>query len=1788
MGLDSKRSLPLPAPTETDTTATPTELTSTELSKPGDEKSTYSLPEDGTPVTIRTRGHKSNRSQTSLLIEYFEGGKPGPGSGSTERKPSVRVRLTPSKKARGDHIQVTETKGSRKASLTHRIPLDQAISSGEIELPGPEDADSMASYASATEESNVSRNPIDIEIDRGHRRRRPASPLIPSTVSYQPGNASEISAIPADSFLDGSGPSTDIKSPSRGGSKAAAAATGALAGAAAGEIASRTRKERAKVMEKPKERSDRGDRSDRKRRPKSRTSSVSEYVADDGRSSRRRSSRSHPQESVVSGESSVLSSNLSPSHRSIDAHSMRSGASKSSINNPKLLETVEDAIRRLILPELSALKREQSKRESRRGSITSTGTSVSREEVSTDRRRSSGQRSDLTRDGKNRERRNREARHDYDESSLHTISRDSLDADYPLEGDAGTPKRSNNLIKAAAAGAAGAALAKGLSGVTEDTYESEERKQRERRRRRNESARSRSLGRDRYAEEYDEEESTTAPPLPPMPLMSDINPSELTRTSILSADSERPQSASEELTPVRTVPVGNLSSPGDARHSLGTQHANVSHGDLTALPRGKSEFVEEYETDEYGRKVPLSKYAEYDDVRDGDDANDYPEAGYDNSYYSTQDVPPPLKYVPYQAGARGLSPIPSVSGYTEGGSEAPRRNSRSEVYSPEKSARYSRSVHSLDSAPSNIRSMDFDERSLRSPTGDYRYSTYTDEGTDLNSGVGQTVQGVGANPNIVHPSNPALESAVASLVDGSMLEQSVLTTGSGYDYAGPQDSTVSYDDQSKLSRGMSPEKMSVDSRQEYDDERHATPGARSYDQSQEYSEYEVDEHGRKVPSKSRHSPTASEVAIAAGAVAIALERQREKQAAPPTGEGFEPAGVSRNKSFKERTMEGHEPRSTPAHSIDRLSLEEQPKMSATVGPDFNEPAYGYVDDDLQTNPSLVDGRLDGQDRAIDDEGRATPTQQSVAGSVAERSDHGKGLGITEVAGVAALGAAAGMAAAHSRQSNEDWHHTPDMNTQLAEDGALSRGLDQDQEDWRHTPDVVAEGSALGGAAGMATGHSRQSSQNQEDWHRTSDERKRDTLVTNPYEDASPIQNPALNENILRVRGLEPGFSAPYHPSSPSFGQKYDEGYMSNGPNRTPDIDPKGKAVDFRNPPATVPEDPFYESSKNHTRYPSGMSQGMASPFYDAATGGGIERIENKDIVALMQHLMVRDAQRSARDTEIVALLMNAALEMRNSFREMKDLMQDTGDDIIFANAENTEKLQKAINGPRPYPGAATRSIQSGGSRPGTIDDASAKKQNLWKRALQGLSAKGTNDLSRIEDMLMQLLGEVDTLKAQTAPTGSVAGAGPSFENLQPEGHYEQDKGYEPEGNSTASHASQSGHLSLNQPRAQSSRKFSDHRISTVPENEEEYEYEGARDNVEPVDPALLSPVVPQQMQRGDSVPLETPPHTNTSQQQYQPLSADNTPRTEKGKKHKSSGSTGWLPKISRWSETTASSVGKAFRSSKRDTKYDDYQPPPSRSGSSLASYDENYRHDPYGEDKLHSGFSQPNLPEGAEAASGPAPAQVAYMTPEDPKYKAHRNSVNLQHPQPRPGQMERFRTALEYSAQDFDTPMTPKSTDWAGSATSLNRLPPNTNRYSNTSSAVAAAAAAAHDGEYWESSPTQHLSGPPRPPKEPLDSPTQTPPKSNRVSKLAKNSPNPHQSYESGYGTMSGTHASHYTGSPKPENRNLSGALGVPTRRPSGPRAMTPKSAEEEAAREERRRKRDTFGTTTSQESETF
>ena len=516
--------------------------------------------------------------------------------------------------------------------------------------------------------------------------------------------------------------------------------------------------------------------------------------------------------------------------------------------------------------------------------------------------------------------------------------------------------------------------------------------------------------------------------------------------------------------------------------------------------------------------------------------------------------------------------------------------------------------------------------------------------------------------------------------------------------------------------------------------------------------------------------------------------------------------------------------------------------------------------------------------------------------------------------------------------------------------------------------------------------------------------------------------------------------------------------------------------------------------------------------------------------------------------------------MRNSFEDMKRLLADTEDVIITEVQGNTDRsVQKVINGPRPLPQSASRSLRQG-SQDEMYEDIPTKRRNVFRRALKGLSMRSSNDLGKIEEMLVQLLGEVEGLKVAQGLKPS-SHPTDSYDELQQEGNYENDRGYEPEGNagtSTASHASQSGHFSV--PRVGSGqrggfdgRKFSDHRISTVPEGDE--------DEVE-IDPheqvvlsnqlegneAFLTPT--REIARGGSVPLGTPPqqqHVNTAS-----LSNENTPRTEKSKKHKPSSSSGWIPKVSRWSETTASTVLRGFRSSGRGSgrkDNDQFAEPPSRSGSDLGNYaDQVDHHDPYGDDKLHTGFSQDQLQQYDDAEPR------SLLPPEDPKYKAHRNSLNLQHPQPRPGPTHRYQTALESQADNFSSPMSPKSVDF-GSQLSLNRLPPHQqNRYSNTTNNTNPGnMSPISDGAYSHTS-----QAPARPPKEPIL--PEIPPK---VRKLQKPSPlsNEHLNAED-YGSGSG-------GSPRSVARSLSGALGVPSRKPTGPRSMSSASKSGDLNREE-------------------
>ncbi|KAL2888263.1 hypothetical protein HOO65_040600 [Ceratocystis lukuohia] len=1748
MGLDSS-SLFLPAPTETESVIAPSEL-GTELSR-NDEHSVYSLPSDGTPVTISNRKTRAKSTQpgASVLIEYFENGSTV--SDTTDRKPSVRVRLTPS---RLSHIEQTAISHTKSRSSRRRSEL------GEIE-----DA-LMSPYASATEESTVSRNYADTETERivvskQRSGKRPVSPLIPEARMSNPpssapppnaGTGSDLSVIPTNSFLDDSGNSV------YGENKRSASPLAKTRG----QKPRQGERERIRLADKPIEK-EREKRS-KSKSGRSRTSSLSavqkererererfrdselnyegyshishrDSIGHSSKSRTRRSSRGQGQESYISGVESGLSSTVS---RAADGQSTRS-----SDVNSKLLAAVEVALRRVVIPELEAIKRENSKRESRRVSGGSSATTVSRDDVSESthhRRRSSRSRHRASDRGHERELERERTRERERERSV--ISPESVDDYY-----ADTPKRSpdnyHTRSSLSSAVAASTVMASAVSGRGKSPPPPEEKKSRRRRR---DAPRKRPS--DRYDNEFDDE---SVAPQPPMPLMSEINPSELTRLSLRTVDSDRPASAMEEVTKSEVSDGGALLQPGLKDLQLGMQYANISHGDLRALPRGKKDqvlesrqsngpapFPEEYEPNEYGQKVPTrmrqEPVAEMYDQEEHQAQNEveYERDDYDH-FYGQQDVPAHLKYVPYQPERRGLSPIYSVSGYTETSELAAREShvaSNSEEYqSPPMSPRHHR--HSSLISSNLLNSDGLLQSEISSTTGYPRNSAYTDDMSELDAEPDQPVRGIGTNPKIM-PGAP-IESVVASLVDGSVMEQSVMTSNThAYGYLGPE-SNVSYGvARSAVSYG--PESV-VSSEDPKHTIRELTIKKKQSDvvmsdaplAEEQYDDpIDPDDFDRSV------TPTAVEqaafAAITSGALAKVVQAKQIQIHATSkddviAGGG---AGVARNKSFKQRTMEGHEIATTPAHSVDRFGDEQELKLGASALPDFDNPMpeYGdHMDFDSDITASL-EQHLD------------------VKSGNRER-------GQEELSFVA--GAADSISIAPTRDMSELDH---------MDDGNMTPRALSPKKSTLNTDSNVATADSTVGVRTQSSAGDRE-----EEATRTSAERKRETILTNPYENISPLASNRLSEAF--------GFSEEVHLPK-------DEGYVSNGPNRTPDNfdmeDIKG---------VSMPSVPVFGGVDDSflTRRMSGLTPGPETPLYDPGmTSSG--SIQNKDIMTLMQDLVARDAQRSARDTEIAAMVMFLANEMRTQFKTVEERIKQA-EDVIIDEVQDSEKMViKAINGPRPYPGPSSVSRSLAGtatansSNPGPEIALATKKGNILRRALNGLNVTGAKDLSRIEVMLHQLLDEVMELKDHQVQPHPRAGS--TFENFGGENDT-VDGGYDPEGHagtSIASHGSQSlSATRINTSRSgHFDRKYSDHRVSTVHEGDEEEAHTAVYDNPnsEHDHDRMGTPSRNQETgPRGESIVMATPsrepaiPPAAFAQTSAPALPAaspmatepEGSPKSagksEKSRKHKSVGSSGLGARISRWSETTASTLSKAFRSSggssKKNEPYMQNADGRSRSGSDFAGHnDSSYRPRtaPYSNDGLHTGFSDQNLGRTPSPITSGTPTMPSYINNDHPKYHVHRNSLNLQHPQPRQGNSERFKNNLETQAHIYDTVNTPRSTDWGHSMTSLSRFNAASTPQQN------------HQGD--------SSMAPPRPPKEALET-TGT----------------PRSARDTQHGYASGGTA-HHTGLPadSPRSRDVDRLAGMPTRRPSGPRAMTPKSQHDESY-EERRRNRNTFGSVTSRAS---
>ncbi|KAF3043581.1 hypothetical protein E8E11_002167 [Didymella keratinophila] len=1558
---------PLPAPTEPSTLSSADhediplrDDVDTNVSARTD-KTSYSIPEDGTPITINTTHptatktslHKKYPSQTSLLIEYFEAGKE---NGKTRSRPSVRVRVTPSSRKKNrqgiDQVHLTQTtKNSTKPAYTRRISLQQ-------------NNPTVAQTQEYSDGSTVSSlPPVDIEVLHHASDLSSDRHFVPMAMT------SDISSMPADSMLEGT---PQILAPERRRSRSLERDTVLTDSnvAESSDLLKAPKHQRSRSMSKDRITQRVMEKLQQQQQAQAETSSSrnrkSEKTGRDELSSPRKSSRRHSRDvrgeeiSTISGtDSSLLSSNAD---RKSAVPSVRSGVSTtSSINNPKLLATVEDAIRRLILPELNALKEENRTSKNRdkfermsrdSGATYETVETTSSRDPSTSRRRVSKSSStpnitggkpkvvvdrddrpfEIVSDKSSRKERrsSRGSTSDRTERSFADSTSKTATRENSHKRRSGRAAREAEIAALAGSGLTAAALKK----HTSREEAAEDRKQKKKHSSRSSRSRSASV-----AESIEQEEFVKD--VPPLPfIQSELHGSELTRDSILSAETEtknRSRSTSKSSTttgaetPLREVPRGFAASgshtptrttPTALQRTIGTSHGNQSIEDI----RLKSPMSDR----SYGSKSRGMGSANLEAAAAAK-ARAIERSETQASHYEIIGTTP----------TRGLSPIQSEASYREdvhaSGSPRHLRTSQSaasvsslgrqverqpsnlsigtlESTASTKAARTRKrpqgvnleSVRSTMGSPQTPKTprdaelffeqnheqnemyrRELEESSQLSenfPVNYNRLTNYTDDSEGVQyidheqkvDLTHQDIRRVGASPEYVH-TPLAVESAVASLHEPSSI--SVRSSAVSSPLREPISSPIK---KSRLSQ-VSP--------------------APSEDHILHIEEHEI-----------------------------------------PSGERW---GALREKA-EALAYQQHPQDNSPRQSIAQ-SIDEQPEMHHSAFPvqDHTMPEIGYGLDnesEISTNPSIIQGPLNGGDGYYD---HTQDYEQRDHTSTRQSSKHSFNKG-------AALGAGAGAAAVAAAAAHHLHNRSPSIDEQH------QATVEDDLESY--------------------TGESFAGYEGQPDY-------------------AQSNRTPLSGTTGWRDEGYQ------------SANQR--EGYTPQNRNHSKVFDDEF-ADDYDETPLGG-EDVFASNAK-HGRQFSGNSHGMASPLYDAATGKGMDRIQSKDIVALMDHLTVRDAQRNARDTEILVTLVRSAAEMRNQLDELKGFIK-VQDNMIMNTTEKRVDVaeQRILSGPRPQPQSFGTSR---GARSASDDlEAEAKKKNVFKRALKGLSMKGDSDIKNIEAMLMQLLGDVEGLKQvqqlqldQSHRTNSLT----SYENLRASG----DPGYEPEGRANTDNSpNQSGYLS--NP-ASSSRRINDlhsgydvvqtNRISTVHEDDEEYlEREPRYENTE----RMTTPTQEAYHSRSLSQEKVSPQAAMTNQSQSQ----EDTPKKNK---HKSNSSSIFgIPKISRWSKTTSSTEP---RNSVEKRPYSSH----SRSSSqkSYDSYDDEYSANgdrPRTADD-RSLRSRESRDDRSFRSSVRSPSPLIPEDPyeqEDPKYRAHRNSLNLQHPQPRAGPTGRHQNHLETEAQMY-------------------------------------------------------------------------------------------------------------------------------------------------------------------------
>ena len=1177
---------PLPAPTESSTdrlqtsgeSVTGTDL-ATNISRRTD-KTSYSIPEDGSPVTISTRKNRKDReregaltrashpSQTSLLIEYFEGGK----SPNVNSRPSVRVKVTPSaaKKIQNshDHIQITEAGGSRKPSYTRRISLGPNTSSGPAAAE-VEDDKSISSYTSAAEDSSLAGRapPVEIEVMHKDQGSDLSAAPVPRNLRYTTHNTSDISSMPPDSLLEENTISMPRRNRSRSLSREELVSTKDTLKTPSRRRSRSLSRERItqKVIEKlgksPREIIEKKE----KRGSGSRSNSTTkEETMESVRLPKRRSSR----------QKEELQSDLDPSllttsdkRKSADQYSFRSGTSKSSINNPKLLETVEDAIRRLILPELNQLRKDQKTQGNRsdfdrvqRGSIDS-GSSVSREELT---KKVSKHASAPNVSGKpkvvlNRDDNNsgtilsgnsikskKEYRRDRDIDSPSSRSHDrGLSEETVIrDGERMPRKGSGHRLKDAAAVAAIGGVLTHAALKHHDSKSSVDREDRRRRRRRSKShSRSASVAEstDDIFQKHD---------VPPMPMRSEITTSDMTRDSILSERTSTPTSERERRRhEIREVARGSSKgfmsptlrtpprSPAARRHGLGTHHSSLSREHV----REQKEIIDQnHDDDVHYMSAEEAAIAAAGVAAMGTGAAEHHPGRYDHSHKN-------------RAMNQELSPIQSVDSLREQ-SEPPNRDSfrhnhSSGSLSSAGQQHHKNSAVSLDSLgsaanakfdhskrprgihleddkdvlePHHIEDMQ-GSRSPGEPSIDEWYDKQHLENDRYRDSIGS---GSVRDPTIdvKHMTNYTDDSLEAPYLDKVTAAQQIRAVGGNAEYIHTPEAV-----ESAVASLHDPSVLDV----------HSMQSGRSRGGEPSYIESPTD--GRN---DTERYPIASSKGIdTADGLGIRHQRQSEESI------------HSTSRGTRKGLAATVSPRQSIARSLEQE--EEQIPMGATGLPVADDPipeiGHGLespTESDINTNPSIIQGPMGGVPHENRDHWPYQPTPPQTGRDLARSNDRTAHHDSLKAAAAGMLNAAA-LASREKQDVPEDGNAREISGVDRAPSASIAR-----EDDNHHSLDPIGDS----------------------------------------YMKGQPVPTPPMAK---------------------------DEGYISGANPRSPGTFPRGMKApalfdDDGIDDSLAGDDPFI--SQSHMRHLSGNSHGMPSPLYDSATGRGIDRIQSKDVVALMDHV----------------------------------------------------------------------------------------------------------------------------------------------------------------------------------------------------------------------------------------------------------------------------------------------------------------------------------------------------------------------------------------------------------------------------------------------------------------------------------------------------------------------------------------------------------------------------------------